>query len=98
MFLRLSLLECGDSSPLCFLDTTWTRHSTSCRTEQPNDPVFQVRPHIDMRRDFKQYGRGMASMSQRFQEPRPIEVAVTDVRLDASVSPLLDVNHRDVVQ
>lgn len=98
MFLRLSLLECGDSSPLCFLDTTWTRHSTSCRTEQPNDPVSQIRPHIDMRRDFKQHRPGMASMSQRFQELRPIEVSVTDIRLDLAVPPLLDVNQRHVVR
>ena len=96
MFLRFSFLECGDSSPLFFFDTTWAKHSTLRRTKQPTDPAVQIRPHIDMRCDLKQQRRGMTSTPQRFQESRPIKVSVADIRLDLAVAPLLDVNHRHI--
>ncbi len=50
-----------------------------------------------MCRNLKQYRPGMAATSQHFQELRPIEVSVADIRLDLSVLPLLDVNHRHIL-
>ena len=46
--------------------------------------------------NLEQHRPVMAAPTQSRQQLRPVEVAVTERRLDLAVAPLFDVNHRHV--